>query len=40
MLKVFPLEFSDDVVAVARKGESLIAQVAKDLGVSESCLQR
>jgi transposase len=28
------------VVAVARKGEASIAQVAKDFGVSESCLQR
>jgi transposase len=28
------------VVAVARKGEASMAQVAKDFGVSESCLQR
>jgi transposase len=28
------------VVAVARKGESSVAQIAKDFGVSESCLQR
>ena len=38
--KAFPREFRDDVVAVARKGEASIAQVAKDFGVSESCLQR
>ena len=40
MPKAFPREFRDDVVAVARKGEASIAQVAKDFGVSESCLQR
>jgi transposase len=40
MPKAFPREFRDDVVAVARKGETSIAQVAKDFGVSESCLQR
>jgi transposase len=36
----FPKEFRRDVVAVARKGESPISQVAKDFGVSESCLHR
>jgi transposase len=40
MPKAFPKEFRNDVVAVARKGESSIAQVAKDFGVSESCLHR
>ena len=35
MPKAFPLEFRADVVAVARKGEGSIAQVAKDFGVSE-----
>jgi transposase len=40
MPKAFPLEFRRDVVAVARKGEAPIAQVAKDFGVSVSCLQR
>ena len=34
-----PKEFRDDVVAVARKGEAPIAQVAKDFGISESCLR-
>ena len=40
MPKAFPREFRDDVVAIARKGELPIRQVAKDFGVSESCLQR
>jgi transposase len=40
MPKAFPKEFRDDVVAVARKGEAPIAQIAKDFGVSESCLHR
>ncbi len=34
-----PSEFRDDVVAVARKGQAPIAQVAKDFGISESCLR-
>lgn len=34
-----PKEFPDDVVAVARRGESPLAQVAKDFGISESCLR-
>jgi transposase len=38
--KPFPAEFRRDVIAVARKGEASIAQVARDFGVSESCLQR
>src|SRR5437868_11429045 len=38
MPKPFPKEFRDDVVAVARKGESSIKQVAADFGISESCL--
>jgi transposase len=40
MPKAFPLEFRRDVVAVARKGEAPIAQIAKDFGISESCLHR
>jgi transposase len=28
------------VVAVARKGEAPVAQIAKDFGISESCLHR
>ena len=40
MPKAFPLEFRRDVVAVARKGEAPIAQIAKDFGISEACLHR
>jgi transposase len=32
MPKAFPLEFRQDVVAVARKGQAPLAQVAKDFG--------
>jgi transposase-like protein len=38
--KPFPPEFRRDVIAVARKGEASIAQIARDFGISESCLQR
>ena len=40
MPKAFPLEFRRDVVAVARKGESPLTQIAKDFGISEACLHR
>ncbi len=40
MPKAFPMEFRRDVVAVARKGEASLAQVAKDFGISEFCVQR
>lgn len=40
MPKAFPLEFRRDVVAVARKGEAPLSQIAKDFGISESCLYR
>ena len=40
MPKPFPAEFRRDVIAVARKGEASIAQIARDFGISESCLQR
>ncbi len=40
MPKPFPLEFRRDVVAVARKHEQPLSQVAKDFGISESCLHR
>ena len=39
MPKPHPREFRDDVVAVARKGVASIAQIAKDFGISESCLR-
>lgn len=39
MPKPFPKEFRQDVVVVARKGEASISQIAKDFGISESCLR-
>lgn len=39
MPKPHPKEFRDDVVAVARCGQAPIAQVAKDFGISGSCLR-
>ena len=39
MPKAFPVEFRNDVVAVARKGESTLVQIAKDFGIS-SAIQR
>ena len=36
----YPKEFRRDVIAVARKGEQSIAQIARDFGVSESCVAR
>jgi transposase len=40
MPKPYPKEFRDDVVRVAQQGESgvTLKQVAKDFGISESCL--
>jgi transposase len=38
--KAFPAEFRRDVVAVARKGQTPLSQVAADFGISESCLHR
>jgi len=40
MPKAFPEEFCRDVVAVARRKEAPMSQVAKDFGISESCLHR
>lgn len=39
MPKAHPKEFRDDVIAVARKGEAPLRQIAKDFGISESCLR-
>ena len=39
MPRPHPKEFREDVVAVARKGEAPIAEIAKDFGISESCLR-
>jgi transposase len=36
--KPFPVEFRRDVVAVARKGEAPLNQIAKDFGISEATL--
>lgn len=40
MPKAYPPEFRRDVIAVARQGQTPIAQVAKDFGITESCLRR
>lgn len=38
MAKAYPEEFRRDVVAVARKREAPLTQIAKDFGVSEATL--
>lgn len=38
--KASPIEFRNSLVVVAGEGEGLTAQVAKDVGVCESCRQR
>ena len=40
MPKPFPEEFRRDVIAVARQGDQSIAQLARNFGISESCLSR
>ena len=40
MPKAFPIEFRRDVVAVARSTDAPMSQVARDFGISESCLAR
>jgi len=40
MPKPFPEEFRQDVVAVARRREVPMSRVAKDFGISQSCLSR
>ncbi len=40
MPKAFPIEFRNDVVAVARRRDAPLSQIAKDFGISESCLHR
>ncbi len=39
MPKPHPKEFRDDVIAVARKSEAPLGQIAKDFGISQSCLR-
>jgi transposase len=38
MARAYPAEFRNDVVAVARKHEAPISQIAKDFGISEATL--
>ncbi|GAB3669546.1 IS3 family transposase [Nocardioides korecus] len=38
MAKPYPKEYRDDVVAVARKGQASLKQIAKDFGISEGSL--
>jgi transposase len=40
MVKVYPEEFRRDVIAVIRRGETSVRQVAKEFGVFESGLAR
>ncbi len=39
MAKAFPAEFRRDVVAVARKREAPLKQIAQDFGISDATLQ-
>ena len=40
MPKAFPKEFREDVIRVYRDSDASMAQVAKDFGISASCLKR
>ena len=40
MPKAYPLEFRRDVIAVASRKEAPLRQIAKDFGISETCLHR
>ena len=40
MPKAFPREFREDVIRVYRDSDASMAQVAKDFGISPSCLRR
>ncbi len=40
MPKAYPDQFRRDVVAVARRREIPLSKVARDFGISESCLHR
>jgi transposase len=40
MPKAYPLEFRRDVIALARRNEAPMSQIAKDFGISETCLHR
>lgn len=38
MARAYPLEFRNDVVAVARRQAAPVSQIAKDFGISEATL--
>ena len=38
MPKPYPIEFRRDIVAVARKREASLSQIAKDFGIWEACV--
>jgi len=38
MPKAYPQEFREDVVRIARRGELTYAQIARDFGISETCV--
>ncbi len=40
MPKAFPKEFREDVIRVYRDSDASMAQVAKDFGISPSCVKR
>jgi transposase-like protein len=40
MPKAYPKEFRDDAVAIVRRRELSFARVAKDVGISETCVQK
>ncbi len=40
MPKPFPAEFRRDVIAVARSSDASLTQIARDFGISVSCLKR
>lgn len=40
MPKAFPKEFREDMIRVYKSSDSSVAQVAKDFGISPSCLKR
>ena len=40
MPEAFPREFRQDVIQVYRRSDTSVAQVAKDFGISASCLKR
>ena len=40
MPKAFPKEFREDVIRVYRDSDASMAQVARDFGISSSCLKR